>query len=161
MRKILLSIIPIALLILIGVAVAYEPAKTPQSTQATQAPSVNELLALTNAERQRAGVPALVLDDRLIKSAQIRAEDMVNRNYFSHLDPITQRNNALDLYTYYPNCSQGSENITQNTIINDSEHAITAFMNSPLHREAMLDAKYDQVGFGIAHDKIVQHFCDV
>jgi uncharacterized protein YkwD len=43
-----------------------------------------ELLSLTNAERQKAGLPALKLSSLLGQAAQNHAKDMAINNYFSH-----------------------------------------------------------------------------
>lgn len=139
----------------------------PPQIQAVEAPepvekptlSVEELFELTNAERAKAGVKPLELDERLNQSAQRKAEIMVAENRFSHID-----NDGVHGYEYiydYIQCEYASENITDNVYVNSSKSAINAWMNSELHREAILDSDYELVGFGVEETKVVQHFCDL
>lgn len=131
-------------------------------TVATQPRTANiyELWQLTNAERAKNGLKPLVLNSVLNQSAQIKADEMTQTGSFSHYDPRNGQNSVIEyLYKLYPSCPQGSENITDNIYVNDSKHAIDAFMASKPHREALLNPKYHEVGFGISGKYIVQHFC--
>lgn len=126
------------------------------STPQTNEEKIAELLKLTNEERAKAGVEPLVLDTTLNQSAQAKAEDMVTNNYFDHVNPVTGKS-LVDLKNN-SNCSYVGENISPT---NWATAVIGSFMGSKLgHREALLDTKYDSVGFGIAGDYTVQHFCD-
>jgi uncharacterized protein YkwD len=127
-----------------------------QVVERIEPPTRAELLRLTNIERQIAGVPILNPDSVLDKTAQERSDDMLARNYFGHFDPITGEG-MIDKQD--AGCKQ-SENQTQNIYVNDSDHAIKAFMSSEAHRNALLNPKYTRVGFGITNDIIVQHFCE-
>lgn len=141
--------------------IAKEPVKTP--------PTAQELLKLVNDERKRVGAPALKLQDDIMRSAQYKADDMANRNYFSHFDPATKRKNGLDyLNKTYMQCSYVSENI-QMTENGSSQDAFDWWMNSKPHRKAIQDKRYTLTGFGIALPKkngdfknpaiVVEHFC--
>lgn len=46
-----------------------------------------EVLELTNAEREKQGLKPLTLDTELSKVARIKSEDMQKNNYFSHTSP--------------------------------------------------------------------------
>lgn len=116
-----------------------------------------ELLNLTNAERQKAGVSPLVMDEALNRSAQHKADRMVAEGTLSHID-----SDGVHGYEYISletsDCKQVSENLTPT---NWPPAALGTWMNSEAHREAILDAKYDYVGFGIAGNYTVQHFCSI
>lgn len=129
-----------------------------------QPPAKDELLRLVNEERARAGVAPLVSDELLNQSAQYKAQDMLDRNYFDHKDPSTGLNNGLRYAREHgKECPLWiSENITDNVTDEDntSAQAIRSWKNSEPHYKAMIDPRYETTGFGIAGTKIVQHFCD-
>ena len=131
-------------------------------------PDAQEMLELVNEERAKVGVAPLRLDERLNASAQEKADDMQNRDYYDHKSPDGTEGYSL-VFKHMPNkCRYASENLA-NILIPDSNsrNPISTWMSSTKgHREAILDKDYDLVGFGIAKDKygnslIVQHFCNL
>ena len=122
--------------------------------------NANKILELVNIERAKVGVAPLVSDPRLVASAQFKADDMVANNYFDHISPIT----GVSGYTLIPNgiCAYKSENIVwmkhPNTL-EDNQESVDWWLNSPAHKEAMLDPKYTLTGIGIKDKRVVQHFC--
>lgn len=131
-------------------------------------PDAQEMLELVNQERAKVGVAPLKLDERLNASAQEKADDMQNRDYYDHKSPDGIEGYSL-VFKHMPNkCRYASENLA-NILIPDSNsrNPISTWMSSTKgHREAILDKDYDLVGFGIAKDKygnslIVQHFCNL
>lgn len=115
---------------------------------------------LVNAEREKAGVKPLARDARLDQSAQTKADDMANNNYFAHINPTT----GVNGYKLIPSglCSYQSENI--NAALTNEE-AVTEWMNSEPHRNAILDQQYDISGIGLAWQGdyyiVTQHFCNL
>lgn len=161
-RWVIPSIIVVLSLYLVPLFIqAQQPVATSTSSQqATHPPTRAELLALTNKARADNGLPALVEDSRLDQSAQFKADDEVKNHYFGHYSPIDGTHNGHDkLHELWPDCEIVDENLTQNSVFNDADHAMNAWMNSPPHRTAILNPKNIAVGFGIAGDQIVQHFC--
>lgn len=131
-------------------------------------PDAQEMLELVNQERAKVGAAPLKLDERLNASAQEKADDMQNRDYYGHVSPEGVRG-TLFVFKHMPSkCQYAGENLA-NILIPDSNsrNPISTWMSSTKgHREAILDKGYDLVGFGIAKDKygnslIVQHFCDL
>lgn len=114
---------------------------------------------LLNADRKANGLPALQADSRITTLARNYAQDMINRNYFSHYNPEGQ--SPFDrLKQAGISYSAAGENIGVNQSI---EKAETAFMNSSGHRANILNSAYTKVGIGVASDKsgniyIVQDF---
>jgi uncharacterized protein YkwD len=95
-------------------------------------------------------VAALRFSGALARVAQYRAQDMLNRGYFSHYDPATGQLafSALMRLWGIPYTTAG-ENIAWST--NPSMAEInTMFMNSPDHRANILKGAYHQVGIGVA-----------
>ncbi len=142
-----------------------KPVQKPQEVSSeapTNAPTVEELLKLTNEERAKAGVPPLANDPLLNQSAQAKADDMHNNNYYGHDNPTTGKQG----YSYIPESGAScpvyySENIAGDAT---SDSVIQDWLNSAPHRKALL-GPYESVGFGISSDPqsgyfVVAHFCD-
>jgi uncharacterized protein YkwD len=110
---------------------------------------------LTNTERQNSGLPELTRDTILDQIAQERSRDMANRGYFSHEDPEggplpLEKLLLANGFSYL----QAGENIayflgpTEVDLL--PELSTKKWMESPGHRENLLDAYYNMTGFGIA-----------
>lgn len=105
------------------------------------------LLNATNSARAANGMPALNLDSQLNASAQAKAQDMADKDYWAHVSPdgtepwyfFTQAG-----YSY----SKAGENLAYGFMT--SQATVDGWMNSPSHRANMLDGYYD-VGFGIVN----------
>nr|DAU97332.1 MAG TPA: hypothetical protein [Caudoviricetes sp.] len=142
----------------------------PKSKYDVGPPDVQEMLELVNQERAKVGVAPLKLDERLNASAQEKADDMQNRGYYDHKSPDGIEGYSL-VFKHMPSkCRYASENLaevsTTDSKFGSSRFTIDNWMHSTKgHREAILDAKYSLVGFGISkqgHDLIVvQHFCQI
>jgi uncharacterized protein YkwD len=106
--------------------------------------------SLVNQDRAANGVAPLAYSAALARVAQYRAQDMLNRNYFSHYDPSTGQLAFVQLLRLWgiPYSTAG-ENIAWST--DPSMAAInTMFMNSPDHRANILKAAYHRIGVGVA-----------
>lgn len=106
------------------------------------------LLADTNAQRASQGEGNLTISSQLNAAAQAKANDMVQRNYWSHVTPTGEQPWQFDTAQGYQYQSAG-ENLAYG--FTSSSAIMTAWMNSPEHRANILDGKYQNVGFGIAN----------
>ena len=106
--------------------------------------------SLVNQDRAANGVGALAYSGSLGRVAQYRAQDMLNRDYFSHYDPSTGQLAFLELFHMWGiGYSTAGENIAWST--NPSMVQINVmFMNSPEHRANILNGAYHRVGIGVA-----------
>lgn len=106
--------------------------------------------SLVNQDRAANGVAPLAYSASLARVAQYRAQDMLNRNYFSHYDPSTGQLAFVQLlHLWGVPYSTAGENIAWST--DPSMAAInTMFMNSADHRANILKATYHQIGIGVA-----------
>lgn len=163
-RKLLLVVILVATLYIggvIGYNLKNPVAATPVAQVEQKPPTVDELLKLVNTERAKYDVAPLKLDARLNVSAQMKANDEVEYNYFGHISPITHTANFIE----YINqtgiyCKTDSENITQNIAgRNTAQQAVYSWIQSKSHHDAMISAKYTLTGFGISGNQVVEHFC--
>ena len=140
-----------------------QPEQEP-STAVAEPLSPDVLLSRVNQEREKIGVGPLSIDENVQKSAQLKADDMIARNYRSHYLPEDPTSTlTYEMYSYInPVCSESSENYTYK-VNPDLQHtpgsAMKSWLNSPPHKAAMLDPKYTKTGFGISGSVVVQKFC--
>lgn len=106
--------------------------------------------SLVNQDRGTNGAAQLAWSGALARVAQYRAQDMLNRNYFSHYDPSTGQLAFVELmHLWGIPYSTAGENIAWST--NPSMANINVmFMNSPEHRANILNGAYHRVGIGVA-----------
>lgn len=137
--------------------------ETSQNTTQEELIAANplSLLSAVNEERVKAGVHPLEVHPDLQESAQLKADDMITRNYREHDIPGVD-----DMYTdkmkqlIYPLCIYSTENLVWNEELLTLDSAIEWWLESDSHREAMLSSDYMYTGIGVSEDKVaVQHFC--
>ncbi|MBU2158962.1 CAP domain-containing protein [Patescibacteria group bacterium] len=105
------------------------------------------LSTLANEDREKNGVAALVPDELLAEAAQLKANDMAEKGYFSHVDPLGRApwywlDQVGYSYTY------AGENLAVD--FKDSEDVEEAWMNSPTHRANIVKPQYTRIGIGTA-----------
>lgn len=110
--------------------------------------SISELLANTNAQRAQNGAAALALNSQLTSAAQAKANDMIARNYWAHNTPDGKEPWVFFDAAGYKYFKAG-ENLAYG--FSTSDAAVTGWMNSPSHRENLLDTAFTEVGFGFAN----------
>lgn len=113
--------------------------------------SSEELLLLTNKERQNAGVGPLTLNDKLSIAAIKKAQDMFEYDYWAHNSPTGKTPWAFIKSSGYKYVYAG-ENLARG--FTTAEDAIRAWMASPDHRSNMLSANYEDVGFAVELGRI-------
>lgn len=106
------------------------------------------LLAQTNTQRTSNSLGAFALNATLSEAAQAKADDMVQRDYWSHTTPDGDEPWAFINQTGYQYEAAG-ENLAYGFTTN--AQAVAGWMNSPGHRANILNASYSEVGFGIAN----------
>jgi uncharacterized protein YkwD len=106
------------------------------------------IIALANIDRYAYGEHKVVEDPLLDYAAQLKANDMAAKGYFSHVDPSGNAPWMWFKKVGYYYWSAG-ENLAVN--FNDSLAVNSAWMNSPTHRANLLTSSYSRMGIGIAH----------
>ncbi len=134
---------------------------TPVERKATEI-DAGELLDITNKERADNGLKSLVLNESLNQSALNKCNDMVTNNYFSHNRPNGEEPWVFIKVDY----TQAGENLAEGYYSARQVHR--EWMNSPTHKENILNKDYDNVGFGVCKSEnfvgngekliVVQHF---
>ncbi len=110
--------------------------------------SSSSLLEDTNQQRLTNHVAPLKINPKLAEAAQSKANDMAKRNYWSHNTPDGSPPwSFIDSagYTY----QKAGENLAYG--FGSSNDTVTGWMNSPPHRENLLDSAFQDVGFGYAN----------
>lgn len=117
------------------------------TTDQTSVDKVSEqkMFTLVNQERVKAGLPVLVLDERLAAVGRSHAEDMFKRGYFAHENPDGQ--SPFDrMAAAGVSFQSAGENIAYAPSV---ELAHNGLMRSPGHRANILNKEYGRVGYGI------------
>jgi uncharacterized YkwD family protein len=125
------------------------PAPAPKTTPAAGAISSVEsrVIELTNAERRRAGLPALQADTKLSNVAREKSRDMQQKGYFSHQSPTY--GSPFDMMRDFGITYQSAgENIAKGQ--RTPEEVVQAWMNSEGHRKNILSGNYTHIGVGYA-----------
>ena len=103
------------------------------------------ILNLVNNARKNAGAGELEFDLNLAKVARDKAKDMVENNYFSHNSKIY--GSPFDMMRSYGiSYKAAGENIAGNQTM---ERAFQAWMNSPGHKQNILNGNYNATGIGV------------
>lgn len=105
-----------------------------------------KIIELTNDERKEAGLLALRENPELSEAARRKAADMFAYNYWAHISP-----SGRDPWAFFKEVgyqySFAGENLARDFY--DSESVITAWMNSPSHKDNLLSEKYDEIGVAV------------
>lgn len=104
-----------------------------------------EVFDLINNQRTQNGLSALKLDTETLRVARIKAQDMVENNYFSHNSP-TYGSPFQMLNSFKISYKTAGENIAGNS---SNSSAVTAWMNSSGHRANILNSSFNYTGIGV------------
>lgn len=110
--------------------------------------SVNELFNTTNSKRTENGLPALGYSQVLSNAAQKKAQDMFADDYWAHIAPDGKTPWDFIVGENY-RYSYAGENLAKDFLKTDS--VVNAWMNSPTHRENILNSNYTEVGFAVVN----------
>ncbi len=141
--------VPILLIVLVGLVFG-SPQRMDQPGVLAYATEMSSggLLAATNNQRAANGKASLTIHSSLNAAAQAKANDMIARNYWSHNTPDGEEPWIFIDATGYSYTKAG-ENLAYG--FSTSSETITGWMNSPTHRDNMLDSGFSEVGFGYAN----------
>ena len=105
-----------------------------------------QVFHLVNEERKKQGRGELTYNIQLEKTAQMHAEDMVNRNFFAHVNP-----DGIDVMERVKTYKYDQRDVGENIALGQEtpEKVMENWMNSPPHRENLLKANFTEMGVGI------------
>jgi uncharacterized protein YkwD len=105
----------------------------------------DSVVALSNAERTRAGLAPLVPDTALDGVAGAHAQDMAERSYLSHVTP-EGNDLAARLQVTQRAYRAAGENIAGNE---SARRAVRSWLTSRDHRANLLSPDYERIGVGV------------
>ena len=117
---------------------ATTPAATPKPTSgsgSSQTDMASEVVALVNAERANAGLPALRVNSELTRAACVRAQEIVQK--FSHTRPDGTSWSTVSSSAHGENIAMGYRNASA---------VMVGWMNSQGHRENILRSSFGSIG---------------
>lgn len=124
----------------------------PSSVPALPAHYLEErLLQLTSDERARHGVPVVRASAVLAQAARHHAEEMVRLRYVSHVSPTPERRDVADRVAMVGGTMRSvGENLAavQAGGLDLPDRIIGGWMQSPGHRQNLLEGRWTHVGFG-------------
>lgn len=115
------------------------------STTTAMTTNEKEVFDLINNQRTQNGLSALKLDTETLRVARIKAQDMVDNNYFSHNSP-TYGSPFQMLNSFKISYKTAGENIAGNS---SNSSAVTAWMNSSGHKANILNSSFNYTGIGV------------
>lgn len=108
--------------------------------------SPDEVIRLTNQKRVEAGLTPLIYNQTLASAAYTKGRDMVDRDYWAHVAPDgTQPWKFFSDFGY--RYRYAGENLARD--FSSASSAVDAWMNSPTHRDNILNPKYKEIGIGV------------
>ncbi|HCR36432.1 hypothetical protein A2130_02085 [Candidatus Woesebacteria bacterium GWC2_33_12] len=108
--------------------------------------SPDEVIRLTNQKRAEAGLSALTYNQTLAGAAYTKGRDMIDRDYWAHTAPDgTQPWKFFTDFGY--RYKYAGENLARD--FSSAQGTVDAWMNSPTHRENILNPKYKEIGIGV------------
>ena len=108
-------------------------------------PFEQQVVELTNVERTKQGLAPLEIDKELSVVAKDKSKDMLNQQYFSHDSPTY--GSPFDMMQAYGiTYRTAGENIAKGQ--RSAEEVVNAWMNSPGHRENILNGNFTHIGVG-------------
>jgi uncharacterized protein YkwD len=108
--------------------------------------SIQEVVNLTNQKRAEAGLSALSLNQTLSNAAYVKGADMISKDYWAHVSP-----DGTQPWAFFKNAGYryryAGENLARD--FSNATEAVNAWMNSPTHRDNILNSKYKEIGIGV------------
>ena len=110
---------------------------------------------LTNEARRKSHLPPLSQDDTLVTTARAHSYDMLNRNFFNHLNPDGKAPQDRIAPAYSRTLARTGENIWSGHGYDYGDSKLMArvimdsWMTSPGHRANLLNPNYTHLGVGV------------
>ena len=106
------------------------------------------VIEITNQKRAENGLAPLTLNSSLNEAAQRKAGDMFAFNYWAHASPSGRTPWSFFREAGYHYVYAG-ENLAKDFM--NSESVVEAWMNSPSHRDNILNGNYKEIGLSVVN----------
>ena len=105
------------------------------------------IVELTNEERAEESLAQLRRNPLLDEAARMKAEHMAQNQYFAHYSP-----DGVSPWFWFGRAQYNFVHAGENLAIHftDSEEVVDAWMDSPSHRENIMNGNYSEIGVGTA-----------
>lgn len=114
--------------------------------------SPEEVIRLTNVERANNGLALLTSNSVLSQAALAKGNDMLAKGYWAHFAP-----DGTSPWTFFLNFGYkyryAGENLARDFA--DAGSAVNAWMNSPTHKENILNPNYQEIGIGVVEGSLL------
>lgn len=131
------------------------PSGTAESGSATASSYADQVVNLVNQERAKAGLKPLAIDKPLAAMALDKAKDMYQNRYFDHTSP--SYGSPFDMMKSYGiRYTYAGENIAMGQ--RNPQEVMNGWMNSPGHRQNILNPNYTKIGVAYYQNYWVQEF---
>lgn len=115
----------------------------------------HKVIQLTNQERAKHGLPALRANWELSRVARFKSNDMRDQRYFSHTSPTY--GSPFDMIRNFGvSYRSAAENIAQGQTT--PEAVVRSWMNSPGHRQNILNRDMTHIGVGYGEGGTGRHY---
>lgn len=105
-----------------------------------------EVIRLVNIEREKNGLGPLRENDNLNVAAYKKGQNMFEEQYWAHYSPSGKDPWGFITGSGYK-YSYAGENLARN--FSNANDAVVAWMNSPTHRDNILNSKYEDIGISV------------
>lgn len=121
------------------------PANPPAAGGSVLSSEAAKMVSLVNEERAKKGLKPLAVHAKLAEVAQLKSQDMLQNNYFSHTSP-TYGSFASMVYNHGIGFRSVGENLAQ---ARNVTHAHALLMASEGHRNNILNPNFTHIGIGV------------
>jgi uncharacterized protein YkwD len=123
--------------------------EVPPSVQAN-ALLEEQLFVDVNKIRKENNLPELNISLELQQAAHLKTMDMIDNNYFAHVSPTSHKWSDFIKEQGY-NYIYAGENLAKD--YDNSKEIITAWLESPSHKENILNPDYTDTGIAVSFNK--------
>ena len=109
--------------------------------------AASEVIDAVNQERVKNNLPALKTNAKLMEASRNKVDDMIANAYFAHISPVDGkkwstfiRDSGYEYIEAGENLANGFDNVPD---------LVTAWMNSPTHRDNILNPNVDETGLAV------------
>jgi hypothetical protein len=122
-----------------------------QSTKIAKADgySPDQIIVAVNQEREKKNIAPLIVNSQLMQAASNKVKDMAGKNYFSHSSPVDGKKWSSFIKESGYKYVEAGENLANG--YDTVEDMVTAWMDSPTHRENILNPNFEETGMALEY----------
>lgn len=114
--------------------------------------TAQQVIVAVNEQRKAFNLKPLIVNSMLMNGAQAKANDMTKGSYFSHVSPIDGKKWSAFVRESGYEYIEAGENLANG--FDSVDAMVQAWMDSPTHRENILNPGFEETGLGISFGKL-------